>query len=81
MRGGIEDDKGTYYLGEGAWGTDVNMDCSLTSETNATFQYEDPKNHFWLIEIDPTNGTGVATYSAYSSINGEKLIDDFYQNF
>lgn len=73
LRGGLYDENGTVFLGDGCWGVYPN-DTPIQNSTGIMAAYNQTTNHFWLVQIFETT----ANYTAIDK-NG-RIIDHTYQN-
>ena len=61
IKGGLLDEAGTIYLGDGNWGADPNL-TPIYNQTGILATFNGTVNSFWLVHINSTNNTAV--YSA-----------------
>jgi Calcineurin-like phosphoesterase len=79
LRDSAFDPKGTYYLGDGAWGADLFPNCTGPyPDLSKIFEFEKNLGHIWLMDIYEEEKT--ITYAAYNE-EGIALIPPFNQSF
>jgi len=75
LRNGVPDPKGTYFLGNGGWGT-WGRDCQLIHENMSHYDSVIRTEHFWIMRYEPSEKK--VYYNAYNPVIGE-LIPGFSQ--
>lgn len=70
IKGGLIDETGTIYLGDGVWGADPGH-SPLCNETGIMATFNAAVNQFWVVHVNTTNNTIV-----YSAVDNKGVMFD-----